>query len=262
MLIFMCVCIHTYIYIYQSLSELASSSSLKPILPCSASRKKLWQPSYPCLNNPHRYWERSAGSLENRQNYLLFLQLWVPAWKPTFSCIMNASETEVLRATGWPKVNVDKWQEQILSEKASILLHKAAKQLYATNWNWFSKCRDTVWKPELSLFLWFSLPNLSHHLILIRWSQKTELAVRLIDISLMSGIPFVKEESPSNGSLAQPSWRMAMIKVTWGLCPLQASIPAQTQALSHGSLLTPWRGFDSSVDNPLVSLLPRTELRI
>ena len=38
---------------------------------------------------------------------------------------------------------------KILSEKATIFLHKAAKHLHATNWSWFSKCRDTIWKPRL-----------------------------------------------------------------------------------------------------------------
>lgn len=59
---------------------------------------------------------------------------------------------------------------KILSKKCHHLVSwgsqiKGCRQL---NWNWFSKCKGTLWKPEPFLFLWFSLPNLSYHLILIR----------------------------------------------------------------------------------------------
>lgn len=46
---------------------------------------------------------------------------------------MSPRETEDLRTMRWPKVTVAKWEAQILAEKATISLPKAAKQLYATN---------------------------------------------------------------------------------------------------------------------------------
>lgn len=46
---------------------------------------------------------------------------------------MSPRETEALRAMGRPKVNMDEWEEWILSEKVAILLQEAAKQLYATH---------------------------------------------------------------------------------------------------------------------------------